>query len=47
MYNNTFIDEEIINILKRSGMEQDNAVDLLVGVTHKVETDKSWNEGEN
>ena len=47
MYNNSFIDEEIINILKRSGMEQDNAVDLLVGVTHKVETDKSWNEGEN
>ena len=44
MNNIEFIEEEIINVLKRYEMERDNAVDLLVGVTHKVETDQSWNE---
>ena len=44
MYNNTFIDEEIINLLKRYEIEQETAVDLLVGVTHKVETDQSWDK---
>ena len=44
MYNHTFVDEEIINLLKRYEIEQETAVDLLVGVTHKVETDQSWDK---
>ena len=44
MYNHTFVDEEIINLLKRSGLDKESAADLLVGLIHKVETDQSWNE---
>ena len=44
---NKFIEEDIINVLKRSGLGKEDAADLLAGLIHTVETDKSWNEGGN
>ena len=39
---NQFIEEDILNVLKKGGLDKESAADLLAGLIHTVESDQTW-----